>query len=138
MKLYPVISSLCACTALSLAAVAHGSNARSRDASGSATASAQTYCTELQGSISAQNLRFSGWRCKQGPTIDGRQTILAWVKLTRLGARTNLALIWLAETEPAVDAPVVDLVDVPHYGYEPSNVKTAFRAAAGPSSSLAA
>jgi hypothetical protein len=90
---------------------------------------AESFCADLQTEITADRTRFSGWRCKQGPTIRGHETILAWVKLTQFGGKAHLALIWLAKTQPVVDAPVIDALIVPHYGYEPSNVQEAFRTA---------
>jgi hypothetical protein len=111
---------------LATVVVARGSEGRSAVVTARATTAVESFCGELQRQISAQRMRFSGWRCKQGPSIRGRQTILAWVNLTRSGGETHLALIWLAETRPVVDAPVIDVVEVPHYGYEPSNVQHAF------------
>jgi hypothetical protein len=130
IKVVAVALPICAWGALAFAAIAHSSNARSNDASGSASTSAQTYCDELRQGISAQGYRFFGWRCKQGPNIRGQQTILVWVKLvklTRMSGRADIKLIWLTETQPVLDAPVIDIITAPHYGYEPSNVTKAFR-----------
>jgi hypothetical protein len=116
---------------LAAAALAQGSQGRSADTTARVSSSADSFCGHLQDEISAERIRFSGWRCKQGPDIRGHRTILAWVELTRIGeqAQAHLVLIWLAETQPAADAPVLDVVDVPHYGYESQNVKRAFRSA---------
>jgi hypothetical protein len=94
-----------------------------------ASTSAESFCADLQRDITAQRTRFSGWRCKPGPTIHDHQTILAWVKLTQFGGEAHLELIWLARTWPVVDAQLIDALIVPHYGYEPSNVRQAFRIA---------
>jgi hypothetical protein len=121
---------VCAWAALALVSMAQGSNAHSGNATGPASTTAQTYCAELQHEIGAQGYRFSGWRCNQGPNIRGQQTILAWVKVTRITGTAELKLIWLAESEPARDAPVIDVISAPQYGYEPNNVTKAFRMAA--------
>jgi hypothetical protein len=94
-----------------------------------ASADAASFCADLQTEITAQRTRFSGWRCKPGPTIRGHETILAWVTLTQSGGKAHLALIWLAKTKPVVNALLIDALIVPHYGYLPSNVQQAFRTA---------
>jgi hypothetical protein len=114
---------------LAAAAVAQGSQGRYADTTAPVSSSADSFCGHLQDEISAQRIRFSGWRCKQGPDVRGHRTILAWVELTRVDEQAHLVLIWLAETQPAADAPVLDIVNVPHYGYESQNVKQAFRSA---------
>jgi len=108
------------CLATSVAA--HGSEARG-------ASSARSYCADLQREISAQGFRFSGWRCKPGPNVRGRETILAWVKLSRFGGKAHLELIWLAKTRPVLEAQVIDAANVPRYGYEPSDVRQAARIA---------
>ena len=112
---------------LATAVVAHGSDGRRTIAIARASTSVESFCADLQKEISAQGSRFSGWRCKQGPNIRGQQTVLAWVKLTRFGDQAHLFLIWLAQTQPVVDALVIDAVKVPRYGYEPRNVQRAFQ-----------
>jgi hypothetical protein len=120
---------LAACICLATAAVAQGSEGRSGITMALASTSAESFCGDLQKEINAQRTRFSGWRCKPGPTIRGHETVLAWVKLTRFGSKAHLELIWLAETRPVADAQVIDVLIVPHYGYEPSDVQEAFRIA---------
>ena len=105
--------------------------ATTADARQTYVASAASFCADLQEEIRSQSIRFSGWRCKPGPNIRGNETILAWVKLTNVGGRANLELIWLAKMQPVADALVIDAVIVPGYGYEPSNVRRAFRIADG-------
>jgi hypothetical protein len=121
-----VVPAIAVCLVAAVVA-AQGSEGRTAVATARASTSAASFCADLQTQISSQSVRFSGWRCQPGPTIRGRETILAWVILTSRGGRANLALIWLAKIEPVVDAPVIDLVDVPRYGYEPDNVRRAFR-----------
>ena len=111
------------------AVVAQGSEGRTAVAMARASTDAELFCADLQREITAESTRFSGWHCKPGPTIRGHETILAWVKLTRFGGEAHLELIWLARTRPVVDAQLIDALIVPHYGYEPSNVLQAFRAA---------
>jgi hypothetical protein len=82
-----------------------------------ASASAESFCADLQTEISAQRTRFFGWRCKPGPTIRGHETVLAWVTLTEFGGKPHLALIWLGKTRPVVDALLIDALIVPRYGY---------------------
>jgi hypothetical protein len=112
---------------LAIAVAAQGSEGRAAGATAAASASAESFCADLQREIWSDSVRFSGWRCKPGPTIRGNETILAWVKLTNPDGKANLQLIWLAKWQPVVDAPVIDALIVPHYGYEPSNVRQAFR-----------
>jgi hypothetical protein len=116
---------------LATAGVARGSEGRSAVTMARASTSSDSFCADLQNEISAQRFRFSGWRCKPGPNIRGHQTLLAWVKLTRFGGEAHLELLWLAETRPVRDALVIDALVVPHYGYEPNNVRQAFRIASG-------
>ena len=122
-----VAASLATYVCLATAVVAHGSERRIAVARASTTT--DTFCADLQTDISAARFHFSAWRCKPGPNIRGQQTILAWVKLTRSGGDAHLELIWLAKTEPVLDAQVIDAAIVPHYGYEPSDVRRAFRIA---------
>ena len=114
---------------LATAVAAQGSEGHGGVAIARASTGTESFCAELRNDISAERFRFSGWRCKPGPRIGGHETILAWVKLTRLGGKANLELIWLAKTRPVLDAQVIDAVNVPHYGYEPGNVQQAFRIA---------
>ena len=93
---------------LATAGVARGSEGRSAVAVVRASTSAESFCADLQNGISAQGFRFSGWLCKPGPNIRGHRTILAWVKLTRFDGKAHLELIWLAETQPVLDAQVID------------------------------
>lgn len=116
---------------LASAVVAQGSEGRTANVTARASTSAASFCADLQEEIRSQSIRFSGWRCKPGPNIRGNETILAWVKLTNVGGRANLELIWLAKMQPVADALVIDAVIVPGYGYEPSNVRRAFRIADG-------
>jgi hypothetical protein len=111
------------------AVVAQGSDGRTAIPMARASADAASFCADLQTQITADRTRFSGWRCKPGPTMRGHETILAWVTLTQFGGKAHLALIWLAKTKPVVDALLIDALIVPHYGYEPSNVRQAFRTA---------
>jgi hypothetical protein len=111
---------------LATAVVAQGSEGRKAIATARVSNTAELFCADLQKEISAQRFRFSGWRCKPGPNIRGHRTILAWVKLTQFGGTAHLELIWLAETEPVLDAQVIDAVTVPRYGYEPSDVRRLF------------
>jgi hypothetical protein len=116
-------TSLCLATAV----VAQASEGRTAIVGAHASAGAESFCAGLQKEISSERFRFSGWRCKPGPSIRGNETILAWVTMTHLGDKSRLVLLWLAKMEPVVDAPVIDVVNVPRYGYEPSNVQQAFR-----------
>jgi hypothetical protein len=109
------------------AVVAQASEGRTDVATARASTSAESFCADLQRETTAEHTRFTGWRCKPGPTIRGHQTILAWVRLTQSDGKPHLALIWLAWTYPVVDAPLIDALIVPRYGYEPSNVQRAFR-----------
>jgi hypothetical protein len=127
MKLLATALATCVCLAGAVAAQA--AEGRQAVVVGRTSTSAQSFCTDLQKEISSQRFRFSGWRCKPGPDIRGNETILAWVTMTHLNDKARLILLWLAKTEPVVDAPVIDLVNVPRYGYEPSNVLQAFRVA---------
>ena len=115
---------------LATAVVAQGSEGRRAVVFGRASTDAQSFCADLRKEISAERFRFSGWRCKPGPNVGGHETILAWGKLTQFGGKAHLELIWLAKTRPVLDAQVIDAANVPHYGYEPSNVQHAFRIAA--------
>jgi hypothetical protein len=112
---------------LATAVVAQGAEGRTAIVTARASTSAEAFCADLQNEIAAQSIRFSGWRCNPGPTVRGKETVLAWVQATKRGGRANLELIWLAKMEPVADAPVIDILIVPHYGYEPSNVRRAFR-----------
>ena len=114
---------------LATVGLARGSEGRCAVSMARASTSSESFCADLQNEISAQRFRFSGWRCKPGPNIRGHQTVLAWVKLTRFGGEAHLKLIWLAETQPVLDAQVIDALVVPHYGYEPNDVQQAFRIA---------
>jgi hypothetical protein len=125
-----IAAALATCVCLAGAAVAQGSEGRTAITSARASTIAESFCAELQSQITAERTRFSGWRCKPGPTIRGHETILAWVKLTGFDGEAHLELIWLARTRPVVDAQLIDALIVPHYGYEPSNVQQAFRIAA--------
>jgi hypothetical protein len=127
MKILAATLPVCACVGLAFAVTAPVSDASSGDATGPASTSAQTYCAELQQGIGSQTFRFSGWRCKQGPGLRGHQTILGWVKMTEPGGKSHVELLWVAETEPARDAQVIDARKVPRYGYEPTDVRAAFR-----------
>jgi hypothetical protein len=118
---------LATCVGLAVTGAAQGSDGGSTIAMARASTSAESFCAALQREISAERFRFSGWRCKPGPNIRGHQTILAWVRLSQVGGRAHLKLIWLANTQPVLDAQVIDVADVPHYGYEPSDVQQAFR-----------
>jgi hypothetical protein len=109
--------------------VAQAAEGRSATATADDSTAAESFCVDLQREITAERTRFSGWRCKPGPTIRGHETILAWVKATAFGGKPHLELIWLAWTQPVVDAQLIDALLVPHYGYEPSNVQQAFRIA---------
>jgi hypothetical protein len=113
--------------ALAFVAVAHGSTARTGDATGPASITAQSFCAELQQGINAETFRFSGWRCSQGPAMRGFETILAWVKMTKRHGEAHIELLWVAETEPVQSAQVIDARKVPGYGYQPSDVREAFR-----------
>jgi hypothetical protein len=122
---------VCAAGTLAFAALAQGSNARSIGATGLASATAQSFCAGLEQGISADMFRFSGWRCRQGPAVRGHETILGWVTMTKTGGSAHVELVWLVETQPVLDAQVIDARNVPRYGYEPSDVRAAFRAPAG-------
>ena len=124
-----IAAGLASYVCLAAALVAHASEGRTTIAIAPALSSTDSFCADLQNQISAQRTRFSGWRCKQGPNVRGRQTILAWVTLTALGDKAHLSLMWLAETRPVVDALVIDVVNVPRYGYQPRNVRLAFQVA---------
>jgi hypothetical protein len=122
-----LVAALAISVALSTAAVAQGAEGRTAVPTAGASTSAESFCAHLRKEISSQRFRFSGWRCKPGPSVRGNETILAWVKMIHAGDRARLVLLWLARLEPVVDAPVLDVVNVPRYGYEPSNVRQAFR-----------
>jgi len=124
-----IAAALATYVCLAATVAAQGSEGRKAIAIAAASAGAESFCADLQREITAERTRFSGWRCKPGPTIRGHETILAWVKLTQFGGAAHLELIWLARTRPVVDAQLIDALIVPHYGYEPSNVLQAFRMA---------
>jgi hypothetical protein len=131
MKVFAPMLTVFAFGALGVAGVAYGSNAGGSDATGSASTTAQIYCAALQQGISARTFQFSGWRCKQGPSVRGHQTILGWVTMTATDGSAHVELVWLVETQPARDAQVIDARNVPFYGYEPSDVRDAFRTPGG-------
>jgi hypothetical protein len=126
-----VLVAIFAWVSLVLVATAHGSDARGREATSPASATAAAYCAELQDAIRADTFQFSGWRCKQGPQMRGLQTILGWVTMTRKDGRQNVELIWLVEMHPVEEAQVIDARGVPYYGFEPSYVRAAFRTRTG-------
>ena len=128
MKVFAAMLPVCAWLALALVALAHGSSAGSGEGMHSVLSSVGTYCAHLEQRISAERFHFSGWRCSQGPTMRGYETILAWVKLTRPDGAAHVELIWLVETEPVENAQVIDAMIVPGYGYQPSDVREAFKA----------
>jgi hypothetical protein len=117
--------------ALAFAATADGSNAHSGAATSPASTGAQLYCADLQQVTSVQGFQLSGWRCKQGPLMRGYETILGWVTMADTRGKAHVELVWLVEMRPARDAPVIDARKVPYYGYEPTDVRAAFRTPAG-------
>jgi hypothetical protein len=127
VKVLAAILPACAWVALAFVGAAHGSDARGRDETAPASATAQTYCADLQQKIRAQTFKFSGWRCKQGPVMHGLNTILGWVTMTGTDGKARVELIWLVEMQPVEEAQVIDARGVPHYGYEPSYVRAAYR-----------
>lgn len=63
--------------------------------------------------------RFSGIRCKAGPTYKGKQSLLVYVTIEHKH-KTVIGLVW--ET---VDGTVINSGRVPSYSYIPSDVRAA-------------
>jgi hypothetical protein len=120
---------LVSCVCLTTIAVARGAEGRTGLAIPRLSVETESFCAALRSGVNAQRFRFSGWRCRPGPSIRGHETILAWVKLKQFGGGEHVELLWLAKTTPVLDAQVIDVAAVPHYGYEPHDVRRAFQIA---------
>lgn len=92
-----------------------------------ATASTpRAFCAYTEQTINDPGYSFAGWRCEAGPSHGGHQTVLVYVKVTKLGTgKTKLLLVWAEVKKPFDSSVVIGSGSVPYYGYKPSTILAA-------------